>query len=42
MQPLVLQTMAEVAEQQNSTLIFPVPMELLRALDALRPPGGDK
>lgn len=42
MQLRVLQTMAEVAEEQNSTLIFPLPMELLRALDALRPPGEDK
>lgn len=39
MQLRVLQTMAEVAEEQNSTLIFPLPLELLRALDALRPPG---
>ena len=42
MQLRVLQTMAEVAEEQNSTLIFPLPMELLRALDAVRPPGEDK
>ena len=39
MQLRVLQTMAEVAEEQNSTLIFPLPMELLRALDAQLPPG---
>lgn len=41
MQLRVLQTMAEVAEEQNSTLIFPLPLELLRALDALRPPGEE-
>ncbi len=41
MQLRVLQTMAEVAEEQNSTLIFPLPLELLRALDALRPPGDE-
>jgi regulator of protease activity HflC (stomatin/prohibitin superfamily) len=32
----VLETMTEVAEEQNSTLIFPLPMEMLRALDPLR------
>ena len=32
----ILQTMTEVAAEQNSTLIFPLPMELLRALDAQR------
>lgn len=31
----VLQTMTEVAGEQTSTLIFPLPMELLRAFDAL-------
>lgn len=41
MQLRVLQTMAEVAEEQNSTLIFPLPLELLRALDAVRPPGEE-
>ncbi|HEX6221027.1 MAG TPA: slipin family protein [Acidimicrobiia bacterium] len=41
MQLRVLQTMAEVAEEQNSTLIFPLPLELLRALDALRPPDEE-
>jgi regulator of protease activity HflC (stomatin/prohibitin superfamily) len=29
----MLQTMTEVAAEQNSTLIFPLPMELLRLLD---------
>ncbi|HEX5672022.1 MAG TPA: slipin family protein [Acidimicrobiia bacterium] len=34
----MLQTMTEVAAEQNSTLIFPLPMELLRLLDrAARP-----
>ena len=41
MQLRVLQTMAEVASEQNSTLIFPLPMELLRVLDAYRPPSQD-
>jgi regulator of protease activity HflC (stomatin/prohibitin superfamily) len=31
----MLQTMTEVAAEQNSTLIFPLPMELLRVLDRL-------
>ncbi len=34
MQLRLLQTMAEVSAEHNSTLIFPLPMELLRALDA--------
>ncbi|MGH8913210.1 MAG: slipin family protein [Acidimicrobiia bacterium] len=38
MQLRILQTMTEVAAEQNSTLIFPLPMELLRTLDTLRPP----
>ena len=33
MQLRILQTMNEVAAEQNSTLIFPLPMELLRVLD---------
>lgn len=36
MQLRVLQTMTDVAEEQNSTLIFPLPMEILRVLDAFR------
>jgi regulator of protease activity HflC (stomatin/prohibitin superfamily) len=37
----MLQTMTEVAAEQNSTLIFPLPMELLRLLDrAARPTEG--
>ncbi|HKX74275.1 MAG TPA: slipin family protein [Acidimicrobiia bacterium] len=35
MQLRMLQTMTEVAAEQNSTLIFPLPMELLRVLDRL-------
>lgn len=31
----MLQTMTEVAAEKNSTLIFPLPMELLRALDRM-------
>jgi len=31
----MLQTMTEVAAEQNSTLIFPLPMELLRVMDRL-------
>lgn len=37
MQLRILQTMTEVSAEQNSTLIFPLPMELLRTLDTLRP-----
>ncbi|MGH8952675.1 MAG: slipin family protein [Acidimicrobiia bacterium] len=39
MQLRVLQAMTEVAAEQNSTLIFPLPMELLRVLDTLRTSG---
>jgi regulator of protease activity HflC (stomatin/prohibitin superfamily) len=38
----VLETMTEVAEEQNSTLIFPLPMELLRALEALQRLADDE
>ncbi len=37
MQLRILQTMTEVSAEQNSTLIFPLPMELLRLLDVARP-----
>ena len=37
MQLRVLSTMVEVAAEKNSTLIFPVPVELLRLVDALTP-----
>ncbi|MEX2423107.1 MAG: slipin family protein [Acidimicrobiia bacterium] len=37
MQLRLLQTMTEISAEQNSTIIFPMPMELLRALDSFRP-----
>jgi regulator of protease activity HflC (stomatin/prohibitin superfamily) len=43
MQLRVLSTMAEVATERNSTLIFPLPVEVMRLIDAMvnRPaPGG--
>jgi regulator of protease activity HflC (stomatin/prohibitin superfamily) len=44
MQLRVLSTMAEVSAERNSTLIFPLPIELLRLVDTLRgngqPAGG--
>jgi regulator of protease activity HflC (stomatin/prohibitin superfamily) len=36
MQLRVLSTMAEVSAERNSTLIFPLPMEILRLVDTLR------
>lgn len=33
----VLQAMTEISAEHNSTLIFPLPMELLRLLDTMRP-----
>jgi hypothetical protein len=39
MQLRILQTMTEVAAEQNSTLIFHFPMEILRVLDSLRTSG---
>lgn len=39
MQLRILQTMTEVAAEQNSTLIFPLPMEILRVLDTMRTSG---
>jgi hypothetical protein len=30
--------MTEIAAEHNSTLIFPLPMELLRVLDTMRSP----
>lgn len=41
MQLRILQTMTEVAAEQNSTLIFPLPMELLRSLERLAPRPPD-
>jgi SPFH domain / Band 7 family len=40
MQLRVLSTMAEVSAERNSTLIFPLPMELLRLVDAIRGASG--
>jgi regulator of protease activity HflC (stomatin/prohibitin superfamily) len=37
MQLRVLSTMVEVAAEKNSTLIFPIPVELLRLIDAATP-----
>jgi regulator of protease activity HflC (stomatin/prohibitin superfamily) len=37
MQLRVLSTMVEVAAEKNSTLIFPIPVELLRLMDAMTP-----
>jgi hypothetical protein len=47
MQLRVLSTMVEVAAEKNSTLIFPIPVELLRLIDAATarsdaPPPTDK
>jgi regulator of protease activity HflC (stomatin/prohibitin superfamily) len=38
----MLQTMTEVAAEQNSTLIFPLPMELLRLLERAGQPSSTK
>ena len=38
----MLQTMTEVAAEQNSTLIFPLPMEFVRAMDRLGRPETDR
>jgi regulator of protease activity HflC (stomatin/prohibitin superfamily) len=35
----ILQAMTEVAAEQNSTLVFPLPMELLRLFDTMRNSG---
>jgi regulator of protease activity HflC (stomatin/prohibitin superfamily) len=37
MQLRILSTMTEISSERNSTLIFPLPMELLRLVDTLRP-----
>lgn len=37
-----LQTLAEVASEHNSTLVFPVPIELLTGFLGHRPPGAEK
>jgi regulator of protease activity HflC (stomatin/prohibitin superfamily) len=41
MQLRLLSTMTEVAAEKNSTLIFPVPVELLRFVDSAARPAGD-
>ena len=40
----LLQTVVEVAAEKNSTLVMPVPVELLRFFDRLTPPAptGDR
>ncbi|MET8677012.1 SPFH domain-containing protein [Streptomyces sp. NPDC004647] len=38
----ILSTMAEISGERNSTLIFPLPMEVLRLVDMLRPPDGPR
>ncbi|HEV2241592.1 MAG TPA: slipin family protein, partial [Streptosporangiaceae bacterium] len=40
----LLQTVVEVAAEKNSTLVMPVPVELLRFFDKFSPPapGGDR
>jgi regulator of protease activity HflC (stomatin/prohibitin superfamily) len=41
MQLRLLSTMSEVANEKNSTLIFPVPVELLRFMDGMAPQVTD-
>lgn len=38
----ILSTMAEITDERSSTLIFPLPMEILRLVDMLRPPDGQR
>jgi len=38
----LLQTVVEVAAERNSTLVMPVPVELLRFFDKFTPPAGDR
>jgi regulator of protease activity HflC (stomatin/prohibitin superfamily) len=42
MQLRVLSTMIEVAGERNSTLIFPIPVELMRLVDSVRATLGDR
>lgn len=42
MQLRVLSTMAEVASERNSTLVFPLPVELLRLVDTMQRQADDK
>ncbi|WP_149181976.1 slipin family protein [Streptomyces sp. TRM49041] len=37
MHPRILSTMAEISSERSSTLIFPLPMEVLRLVDMFRP-----
>jgi regulator of protease activity HflC (stomatin/prohibitin superfamily) len=37
----LLQTVVEVAAEKNSTLVMPIPVELLRFFDKFTPAGGD-
>jgi regulator of protease activity HflC (stomatin/prohibitin superfamily) len=39
MQLRVLGTLLELGSEKNSTIAFPIPMELLRVLDTLKPPA---
>ena len=41
MQLRLLQTLADITAEKNSTLVFPVPIELLRFVEALTPRGSD-
>lgn len=36
-----LQTLTEIAAEKNSTIIFPVPIEMLSAFGLIKPQGGD-
>jgi regulator of protease activity HflC (stomatin/prohibitin superfamily) len=42
MQLRLLQTMTEISAEQSSTIIFPLPMELLRVMDMVRPRSEDR
>jgi hypothetical protein len=35
-----LQTLAEIATEKNSTLVFPIPIDMLRPFLEARVPGG--
>ena len=42
MQLRLLQTMTEISAEQSSTIIFPLPMELLRVMDMLKPQSDEE
>src|SRR5947207_13449216 len=42
LQPRYLQTLTEIAVEKNSTIIFPLPIDLLAGLMALAPPGNGR